>query len=886
MAERTYPIQNVYTREIKHVPLSQYKPYMTARHASGGHVYEALSDVPGIVAGESLQQTMIPANRVHEAAAEMGKLRLLQSDNDPVAELARKDAVEKSKKKIAEDRNFSSVGIESFASGITFGKYSEWVNAIAGEGAGEARALQNAARPWADFTGKAASMVALGLIPIPGLGAVSVGARTGLRSGSLFEASAQAARWTGRSIKGEGFLAEAGRRLGRPLVFSATAEGPLSFALARADLVDSNKPYTGETLVANALSQWGLSMMIGGAMSIPIGVGMAAIPAAKSGGKVASSVMRGGFRNLARKFLRGKGYGAGDALETETYRQISKITSKASTDGARTKFGRWLGGPNMDEAVNIRMTYQEALDGTLTATTAKGLRRHSQALINSVPDVEKIPGLQYIHDNAEKIVSGRQKLATFRADAGRMGNAIGKVVYRHPAGLTIKSENEVGKLLSEAVGITGSKKTLSGDWMKRLDQTLNIRKSVEPGNRAAMDERIIKAIPDMEKWLQKMDAFEHTGKELIEWSKKPIGEVSDFYDILGPVHGSAEPANKKSLRAVFGRANGTMRELAYDGNMVVNEQHFTKGDKPLFTRKKEGFYSNVDTKFDNLKPELDALFKYQKAMEGVKADASPLMPAKKPMSTKDILEAQVESVMTTKQRIHEALAYVAMRGGGARTTATFGGVMAFRHAASTQEKQALFSVLHDGISAVTATPAALQEFIGELVEPAATSDMAIAVNLAVTETSAIDYLSKVLPRSSDRAISPEHYGMAEIENFLEAVGAVTEPISVLATAADGSTTEQAVDALRTVYPQLYTEMVIDTAEFVDNYGDALGHAQLLGLDVFTGYALGYSDGPAPWLTMQPPYAQTAGQASAIGGPENRRMSYQQNTTPAQKVAGL
>jgi hypothetical protein len=135
-------------------------------------------------------------------------------------------------------------------------------------------------------------------------------------------------------------------------------------------------------------------------------------------------------------------------------------------------------------------------------------------------------------------------------------------------------------------------------------------------------------------------------------------------------------------------------------------------------------------------------------------------------------------------------------------------------------------------------------------------------------------------------IGPDEFSGAEMENFLEAVGAVIDPISELATAVDGSTSEQGVDAVRAVYPELYMEMVIDVAEFVAEYGPRLGHVQLLGLDVFTGYALGYSDGPAPNLTLQPPYFQTTGaamSAGAMGGPENRRMNYQQTATPAQKL---
>jgi len=127
---------------------------------------------------------------------------------------------------------------------------------------------------------------------------------------------------------------------------------------------------------------------------------------------------------------------------------------------------------------------------------------------------------------------------------------------------------------------------------------------------------------------------------------------------------------------------------------------------------------------------------------------------------------------------------------------------------------------------------------------------------------------------------------AEIENFLEAVGAITDPYSVIATASDGSVTDTAVDAFRSVYPELYYDSVIDIAEFVDENGDKLGHAQLLGFDAFTGYALGIADGPSPEFTMPAPYAQTPQQAGSIGGPENRRMTYQQGTTPAQKLSAM
>jgi hypothetical protein len=202
------------------------------------------------------------------------------------------------------------------------------------------------------------------------------------------------------------------------------------------------------------------------------------------------------------------------------------------------------------------------------------------------------------------------------------------------------------------------------------------------------------------------------------------------------------------------------------------------------------------------------------------------------------------------------------------------------------QKREAFSLYHEAIREHAASPEALQAIVGKAVGPLAAVDMESGANLATTLATAYSYLNHQLPQSSDPQIMPEDYSMAEIENLFEAAGALLDPFSPIATAEDGSVTEQATDAVRTVYPNLYLDAVLDIAEFVDEWGHTLSHATLLGFDTFTGYALGYSDGPAPELAMQPPYAQTTGQAMAIGGPENRRMTFQQNATASQKLGAL
>ena len=426
MTESTYPIQNTITREIRHVPLRDYTTYINTRAPGGGHLYAPMSQVPGVVTGERAQATMIPKERIYEAASNAGPLRVLRGDRDPAWEAARRAEVEYQKMEVARSRGFAEVAVDSFLSGISAGKFSEWANAIAGEGAGEARSRQNMVRPGANFFGKATSMVFLGMVPIPGLGALSMGAKTGLRSGSLFGLGTAAARGYGARVTGQGFLGHAARHLGRPLVFSATVDGPLSFAMSRAALVDNNKEYTGQALAADTLSMYGYSILIGGVMSVPFGLGMAAVAGAKGAGKGMSSLARGVVRKFSRENLRGKLGGLGDAAESEMYRQISIGTSKLSkAEMVKKPSGRWFGGVALDEAVNLNLTNQNAMDVILAAKSAGGLKRSTTALMNSVPDPKHIPGLQYIHKHATEIVAAKKKLNTLFADVDRMATTMG-----------------------------------------------------------------------------------------------------------------------------------------------------------------------------------------------------------------------------------------------------------------------------------------------------------------------------------------------------------------------------------------------------------------------------------------------------------------------------
>jgi hypothetical protein len=96
---------------------------------------------------------------------------------------------------------------------------------------------------------------------------------------------------------------------------------------------------------------------------------------------------------------------------------------------------------------------------------------------------------------------------------------------------------------------------------------------------------------------------------------------------------------------------------------------------------------------------------------------------------------------------------------------------------------------------------------------------------------------------------------------------------------------EAVDAVRTVLPDIYTEMVLDVSEFVHDEGHDLTATQLMGLDMFVGGALGVVDSVTP---MQPPMSQTALQSQTMGsfGPQRMQQLQAIMQTPNQKLGGL
>jgi len=570
------------------------------------------------------------------------------------------------------------------------------------------------------------------------------------------------------------------------------------------------------------------------------------------------------------------------------HRVGSKAVTAASKKGAQSSFGRFIAGDAGDSFLVRHRTVFRAIEDIGAADTTKAFKSAAETLSYNVRPGRLADDLVFMQKNAKNIVEARRFADALPQQAADISKAVSSVRLKAPKGAKFPLSG-TKDVLEDALRTAGSFER--GELQKRLlnvslpknrakafNEALQLRRSlsdtgkihVAKALRGVVDGKTASKLDDILAQADGLDVFR--------------GAVDDLTARLGKPKGLRSLEELEDLRAATQGMGGSYRGLKGEG-VVQNEsvmKKFFDGDELRSSLK-------IENKFDDFGKSIEALGRANRAYKELMFDASPLIAAKRPMSQAEILESQLRTVISTKKRIWEAFKYIATKGGGGRHTFAFTGVMLYRNMNTMLEKQEAFAVHRRALLETASSTGSLQAAVGRATENVAAHDMELGINFAETLVTGNSYLLQQLPRSDDQMVGAMDFSGAEIENFLEAVGAISDPISVLATAADGSVTGQAIDAIRTVYPDLYAEMLVDMAEFLENNRGEIGHAQMLGLDAFAGGALGYTDGPAPNLTFQPPYYQTTGAAQAVGatgGPEHRRMDIQQNTTPAQKVGAM
>jgi len=928
MGEKKYRVENVFTRDKITIPERFLETYRDATEpTTGKRLYRFMDDVQGYMNLEdgTIKKEVIPADSVHQTGV-VGSSFVLPKPG--MEKKAKSDEHYRRVKQSAKDVPFGEVATRSFASGMSGGLSTKINRELYGEGYAEVDQMSIEERGMAHFTGRAASLVVMGMLPIPGLGKAAgmvVPSLKGAKNvGSIFELGAAVSQKTRGLVSGKGFVSEFKRKMGGTMAFGATVEVPMSLAMASADLVDHNQDYTAEAIGAGFLSQYLFAMGITGVTAVPlslIGAGVSVAgkkaitqiddllvaegKAAAASNKTRQEFFDSGFKGLwrytSRRNLRGRYLGMGDIIETQGYKIGRRLVKgDAGKLASETRIGRWLAGVDADDFIRYERVNKKAIVALSEAQTARQMREAADVLLHNLRDPDMIKSLQFVRENADTLIPARRAAQSLIVDSERMADNVLAAKFRHRLGMQpvkgVKARQELVAAL-DARRLDG--KSLPGNYMAALDETLNRRRAVPVGqSRDVIDRAILKSYEmkgpsqgGIEGFLKELDGIDVAAQNVKQVTKEFRASGSKV-DSAWKVIGNAEDGviQPYSLRNQLGKMNGTYRGLTDPKvNAIVDTKPFTSGKNPLYVMDGKAMNFTINTRLDDLAPGLSALGRANSVRNSLLMDATPLIRAAKPVTQTERLAAQVETVIDTKRRIKAALMYIAVKGGGGRHTAVFGGVYAFREMATMAEKRDSFRQYRDLVVDKASNIDALQAHVAPSAGEVAMEDVGLGAAMAANQMTIYSYLAQQAPTSADATIGSDDFSSAEMENFLEAVGAAIQPISVLATAADGSTSGQGVDAFRAMYPELYMDAVLDVAEFVEEYGHKLGHEQLLGLDAFTGYALGYSDGPAPNLTYQPPYYQTTGaaqSAGAMGGPEAQRMNLQQNTTPAQKVGAM
>jgi hypothetical protein len=602
-------------------------------------------------------------------------------------------------------------------------------------------------------------------------------------------------------------------------------------------------------------------------------------------------------RYVGRKYLRGRGTGAGDILESELHQMVNTSTSQTNKKLAQSRIGRWIAKHQTDDFIARDRVVKEALTDLRDASTTAKLVDSAEVLGFQKGISPKMSAdLRFIQQNSGNIVEARRAIESMVPDADALSKQFLKATYQTPAKMRVISGGDESILsgLVEASNITSDVvakariqkaiKAVGVDGFSPRDQFaigLNARAAAPIGSeaRAAIDRGLLRALGQksrdrMRGYLPHMDEAERASMAI----RKLASEVEG----LGGIRSFEQAAEvRKNVQSI----GSAIRDLSDDKAKVVGQGAF----KRFFDENNVGKSLSMETRFNNYADSIEALGRVNQVYNELIQDASPLLRAPTTKTQQEILETQLEVVLDAKKRVMHALDYIAVKSAGTRQATIFGGVMTYRALTSMDQKREAFIVNRMAVLSAGSSPEALQASVGETVDAIALVDMELATHVASTLATANQYLLQQMPTSEDNMIGPEDFSGSEMENWLEAFGAIKAPVSVLATAVDGSVSTQAVDAIRTVYPEFYTQMILDVSDFVYENRDSLDDAQMHGLDTFTGGALGYSDGPAPNLTFQPPYYQTTGaaqSAGAMGGPESQRMNYQQTATPAQKLGAF
>jgi hypothetical protein len=884
-------------------------------------LYVPVGPVPGFTftdAGGTLSTTFDPDLAVQVANNPSGPHRLAAGKDDPGFEAARVFKEDQVFRQIGKDTGFAEIALERGFNVATYGLLND-------DNPEEARvrAYQNLYNPFSSTIGTFGG-IAVGLLfpygrvaTALGKGAMASGKASGAVrsvetaqsafSGSLLDVSAKATRAARKALKARGY-GRFTQNYGGGLVSAAVAEAPLSLAIAAADVVDYNKEFSAQAVVADASALWFTGMAFAGALGLAgtaargvAGVGRRAIVG--RGSEAADNILQIAANAGRRATYRGTGVIEGAAKAHLLRRGMLRVRNALKSRAAKT-----LTGEVLDDVETATRTFRDA-GVKFDATNFKD----SSALILAARDLRGAAVTKEVASmfddvivNADSIIVANRswniaetQLQGYKAQLRRwLPPKFGEEIGFAKGGIT-NAKLELGKVRDELLTrakvrsvFSVQQRALAGE----LDTIIGQMKAT--GGKQALsklfDARkayMASGVPGLKKYagidgaINKLtsgnSSVQRVLSDLDEFAK-PLGELDQIFkrsrQARDWVHGRDVA---RSVAAKYSQMQRVSESLGFDSQTLkrlVKDAEVMSRDVTI-----EGLHS-----LGNLNRARKAILANEG--EGFASVLKVPTTANEAIAFGDeLLDMQIATVSEFKQRTSNAFTFLLGRG-TPRGALSFGAIQAYR-AMTQEQKRDEFAQAREIVLHTTSSPERLIDSIAPSAGFLAAVDMEAGVAFATTVATSNGYLLQQMPRSSDPLIGPDDFSMQEVDSYLETVGALEDPASVLASARDGSVSIEAVSAIRTVYPELYTDMILDIVEFMQTRDwDKLNQNQKLGVDTFTGGALGVLRSYGP--PVGPLSAQTPMQQDALGtntqqsSPDAARLRERQSATGSQKVSAL
>jgi len=955
MGERTYKFRRTVDGGAVSLTPAQFYAAGNKRTRGGAYAYEPLTRVPGFTNGlDGSAATMIEPGDFHSVASQQynesyhTSFALGSADVDARWDIARKDEIERAKRKTAREHYSGAPLVANRALNIvTFGGSNALLKRSMGEEAGEALLRARQESPGTDFFGTVLGTALLAMMPAAGFGAFSkiggkiaggADAAAAHNVKNLFGISAamgQRAK-TALAARGHGNIVQG---LGVALASGATAEIPLSMAIASADLVDSNEQWNWETFVADTGVMVAAGMGIATLTGIPVIAGRHILGGTlRKGGELtakgkeffnaatyAFEAAGGGLGYRVTRGIRSKGTAAAfvggsvaDSVNRSLFRSAGRKMRQGMAGRTTAAAGRWIKNEVPQNFVVHEKTLRKLLtDFDLTKNLSRReFSRTARELAYNLDDVGMAQMVREIADNVDNVYTAQRMMSDAPVAVDGIESLVHEIRHRVPKGVQFKkgTVNELQTGLIEVsrdmdvwnrdltsakfgLGVSGRKvgslpisrpqapgfalakemrdTVLPTNNRRALQKTLEFRSRLEaeagisaPRLRRILDDRIEKALGGQTNLVEQLRALDN-----IQWN---VSKAKALAEELSDVSKVKSRAKVEKIAEQFGAI-----ERDFD---FLHPSYIGKGSKDAYKVPAEVWRrqdireaAQQVTAVNELRSNL--LMKDTWFSPDVESPVITLNAGK--LGREELLETQINVSMATKVGIKDAFRFLRNHGGPMRQSAAFYGVFHYRQMMDQDERASAFEANSQALLATANGPEASIQHIGYAARKLASVDQGMATGYSMVVNRAQQYLLQHLPRNDEGT----RLSAAEQESWLERLGALENPISLIYASDDGSVMPEGVDAVRSVYPAMYTEMMLDTMDFVHNEGHNLTETQLVGLDMFLGGALGIVDSSTP---MQPPMAQTPLQSQTMGsfGPQRMQQLQAIMQTPNQKLGGL